>query len=380
MQLRPVLIAASLATFAAGLGFAESEATMVAGDPQAEYLMQLFSDSDEVAVRSLIGNCSIDLSTTSALALRWNNEQVVIPAIEAPAGSQEAVDAITTASRPISGNAYQEFAKTRNEFVGEVVHDGTALGYYLSSEVDYVGQQLTVSHNRDFDEQRLNLSAGVSYGWDAIKPLADDDTQGSPDHKNTVHFNAVATRVLSPVMVLRVGFEYNIVDGLQHNPYRNVYAGGTNVAERHPDQRHRCDAFAKLNRYMGNRSSLKVHYRFYNDDWGISSHEAGTQLSQHVTRGLFATYQYRFYTQTPARFQREEYETTSGVDGYLTGDYRMSDLDSHLFGVALDFDLNGLAFDHAVLRRLGFRVDYERYFNSLNYSANIFTTQLIYRF
>jgi hypothetical protein len=58
----------------------------------------------------------------------------------------------------------------------------------------------------------------------------------------------------------------------------------------------------------------------------------------------------------------------------------MAPLSSHLFGFALDVDLNGVAFNNSVLRRMAVRVDYERYFNNLNYSANIFTTRLVYRF
>ena len=36
--------------------------------------------------------------------------------------------------------------------------------------------------------------------------------------------------------------------------------------------------------------------------------------------------------------------------------------------------------ESAALRRMGVRLDYERYFNSLNYSANFLTTKLTYRF
>jgi hypothetical protein len=360
---------------------AVSRASILAiNDQTADALLQYFSDSHDVSVRSLIGNYSAALSPSSAISVQWLNEEVVVPAIEAPAGSQEAVDAITTASRPISGNANLDYTKTRNEFVGELRHRRTLLGYYISSEVDYLGQQISLRHNRDFDNQLLNLSFGASYGWDSIEPLADDDTQAIPDSKNTLHFNAVATRILSPKMLVRVGFEYNVVGGLQHNPYRNVYAGGTNVAERHPARRHRRDAFVRLNRYLGNRSSAKLGYRFYNDDWGINSHELGTELSQYVTRGLFASYRYRYYTQTAASFFSNDYLTTGGVSGFLTGDFRMAPLSSHLFGFALDVDLNGVAFNNSVLRRMAVRVDYERYFNNLNYSANIFTTRLVYRF
>jgi hypothetical protein len=343
-------------------------------------MLRLFTDSDKVGVRSWIGNCSMSSVGSGTLSLNYNNERVTIPAIQAPIGSQEAVDAITTASRPISGNAFQDYVKVRNEVEGQLEKGPASFQYYVSSESDYLAQQVSASVNRDYMNEQLNLSIGSSYGWDAIDPLADDDTQAAPAHKNTIHWNAVATQVVTPTTLVRLGVEANVVSGLQHNPYRNVYAGGTNVPERHPDHRFRRDAFLKLNQYLNNRSSLKLNYRLYNDDWGIISHELGSKLSQYVTHGLSATYEYRWYTQSSADFYRDEYVDPQGVDGYRSGDYRMAALSSHLFGVTLSMDLDAFVMDNALLRRLALRFNYDRYFNSNNYSANILETGLDYRF
>src|SRR5204863_6246627 len=104
------------------------------------------------------------------------------------------------------------------------------------------------------------------------------------------------------------------------------------------------------NQYLSQRSSLKFNYRFYSDDWGIDSHELGTPLRQYVTRGISASWQYRWYSQTPADFYRDEYVSVTGIDGYLSGDYRMASLRSHLFGVGLDVDLTALEVGTPVLR------------------------------
>ena len=327
----------------------------------------IHSATVRVRVRSAIGNYTVPLASDASLSLHWNNEKVVVPAIKA---------AITTASRPISGNAFSDFVKVRNEMQGGLHKGHTSLEYYLSSESDYVGQQLGASYDRDMGSDQLNLSLGSSVGWDRIEPLADDDTNTQTDHKTTLHWNAVATQIVSSTLMVRYGIEYNFVQGLQHNPYRNLYAGGTRVPERHPEKRQRRDAFVRLNQYLSNRSSLKLSYRFYDDDWGIDSHELGSKLSQTVAHGVFASYEYRYYTQTPAKFYRPDYTSVDGVDGFLTGDYRMGPLASHLFGVALDVDLDGLAAAHPLIGRFGFRCEYERYFNSNNYSANILTTQI----
>lgn len=372
------LAAAALA--GAALAAAPAAAQVPGGAGTANGLFRMFADSKHVLVRSLVEDVTVPLRGDANLSLHWNHERVVIPAVAAPVGSQEAVDAITTASRPISGDAYQDFEKSRNELEGSVSRGGASLGYYHSIERDYLGRQVSVAYNRDVRGDQLNLSVGTSWGWDDIEPLADQRSSAPADRKHTLHWNAVATQVLGPASIVRLGVELNQVSGLQHNPYRLVYAGGTSVPERHPDSRQRRDAFVKFHQYLSNRSSLKFDYRLYGDDWGILSHEVAGALSQYVTRGLYAQYEYRWYTQTAADFWRGEYETTQGVDGFQTGDYRMSPLDSHLFGFSLNADLGVLAPDSPKLRRFALTLDYERYFNSNNYSADILETGLEFRF
>jgi len=378
-QLKPRHWRAWLAIGLGALG-ATTAAAAPQDAPRGGSLLRFFNDSQKVGVRSVMGDWRFALPREQALSLHWNNERVTIPAIEAPAGSAEAVDAITTASRPISGNAYRDFIKVRNELTGSFQRPHAALTYYYSTESDYLGQQLGVNVDRDFMDEQLNLSMGGSYGWDTISPLADDDTNAGDDRKNTLHANLVATRVLTPTTQVRAGIEYNVVNGLQHNPYRNVYAGGTIVPERHPDHRERRDAFVKLSQYLPNRSSLRFNYRLYQDSWGILSHETGARLSQYVTSGVFAAYEYRHYTQTAADFHRDLYATVGGIDGFRSGDYRMAALSSHLFGFSLDLDMGVVAAQVPGLRRLGMRLDYERYFNSNNYSANILESGLEFRF
>ena len=379
MQLSRWIRTAACVAGALGACVAGAAAAPFSDEPSAGSMLRWFTDSEKIGVQSILGDCSLALFG-SAVAIHWNHETVRIPAIEAPVGSPEAIDAITTASRPISGNAYQEFVKTRNEVSGTATRGPAEFDYYVSSEPDYLAQMIGASFQRDLQDQQLTLSLGTSWGWDAITPVADDDTNTDPDSRTTLHVNAVATRVLTPTTMMRFGLEYNIVNGLQHNPYRNVYAGGTYLPERHPDLRQRRDAFVRLNQYLSPRSSLKLQYRFYNDSWGIDSHELGPTLSQYITDGASMRFQYRWYTQTQANFYRDEYFTTNGVDGYRSGDYRMAALSSHLFGVAFDLDFDALAVPVQALRPLGVWFSVERYFNSNDYSANIVESGLTYRF
>ena len=70
----------------------------------------------------------------------------------------------------------------------------------------------------------------------------------------------------------------------------------------------------------------------------------------------------------------------AGVNGYRSGDYRLGPLSSHLFGGALRMELSSLAPTHAMLQRMSLWLDYERYFNSNHYSANVVETGVDFRF
>lgn len=345
---------------------------------QTGYTFHFFSDVDDVSVSSHFIRENVEFENSFAANFQLNHETVVVPAIDAPIGSGEAADAITTASRPIENleDAFSDFVKTRNELQGGVTYKGAQVGYYVSDENDYFAQMVWTNYNYDLFSKNLNLSAGLNYAWDKINPVQDADTAGTPGTRDTVFMSFVATQVLTPTTVLRLGVEHSLVDGLQHNPYRNVYAGGGPVPELHPYSRVRDDLFVDLSQYLPNRSSIKVDYRWYTDDWGVDSHTIGVKLNQYVTDNFVVRYRYRYYNQTAAWFYRDEYLDADGIDGYRTGDYRMAAFDAHLFGGKVFWNLDHYFEGTDKIQRVDLTLGYERYFNSTNFTANIFETGL----
>ncbi len=342
----------------------------------ASYLFNYYSDVDGVAVFGHYVTTGLRLENAVNLNFQWVHDRVVFPAIEAPPGSQEAADAITSASRPIANSAdpYQDYVKSRNSFEGSVAYQNYSAGYYVSQESDYFAQMISGSVNRDFNGDNLNIAVSASYSWDSIEPLEDADTQGVPDYRRTTYWSIVATQVVTKSTVLRAGAEFNHVRGLQEDPYRNVYVAGSNVPEHHPDERARTDVFLGLSQYVYNRSSVKLDYRYYSDDWGVTSHMIGVKLNQYVNDEFTFRYRYRYYAQLPSDFYRVEYTEAGGVGGYQTGDYRLGDFGAHLFGGQVQW------YPHRLFGRLGLRsqitLGYERYFNSNNFSADVFETGL----
>ena len=139
----------------------------------------------------------------------------------------------------------------------------------------------------------------------------------------------------------------------------------------HPDLRSRRDAFLNVSKYLGNESSVKADFRYYDDDWNITSQTYGLKLNQRVSRSLTVRYRYRYYSQLPAWFWRGDYTDTGSVDGYQSGDYRLGGYGSHLFGGEFVVRTEGLVKAVSFLDNAEIVVSYERYFNSNNFTANI---------
>jgi hypothetical protein len=361
-----------------GLAAAPAIALPNPDDETAGCLVHFFSDVNGVDVVSTYIDYGLATRPGFKASLLWSHDIVIIPAIDAPRGSAEAADAITTASRPITNadEAFEDYIKTRDALQGTVDYKDVQAGYYVSSESDYFAQMVTFGWDRDVDQDNLNLAAGLSYGWDRIEPLADGGGTDAPATRRTLHGSLAATRILDPRTTVRLGVEFDRVTGQQHDPYRNVYAGGTIVTERHPDERLRRDVFLRASRWLGNRSSLKADIRLYNDDWDVTSSTWGLRLSQYVTDELVIGYRYRFYTQANSWFYSDAYAQADGIDGYRTGDYRMGEFGAHLFGGRVTWTPRSLTRRWRALHDVEIVLGFERYFNSTNFTASIYETGL----
>ena len=159
-----------------------------------------------------------------------------------------------------------------------------------------------------------------------------------------------------------------------------ISSRASTIFEAHPRARTRRDAFFKINQWLSNGSSLKLGYKFYLDDWGVDSHTVNVKLNQYVGDAVVVRYRYRWYSQGAADFWRDEYTSPGGVSGLRTGDYRLGEFDAHLFGTKLSWDLGRGPLSGHALEGLRWNLEYERYFNTNNFSANIFESGLALSF
>lgn len=344
------------------------------GQEKVSVRTNLFMDNSGTAVQSPALEFAKKLTNDIVFSMRYTLDRVIIPPIRGLAATPSPTDAITGASRPVSGDepANQAFTKERNEVTLGVELPFVGLGYYYSNEADYLGRMATISTDFDFNQMNTNLALRYSYGWDRITPLGTDTLHT----KNTHSVNATLTQILSPVMIGRAGVDIAHVDGFQSNPYRSVFAGGLNRPEVHPQERLRAAIFFKVNRYFTTRTAVNAEYRFYRDSWNVQSHTLGVLYYQYFSDNLLIRYRYRYYVQSAAHFYRRQY---GSVQPYITSDYKLEPFNAHLFGLKVEYKLKNLV-EGGVLSFLAngtLEAKYERYFSSNDFIADIYQIALV---
>ena len=333
-------------------------------------------------------NQGTDVSTTSfdvmkpfqagsgRIALTYSLDMVSMPPIPGVPGSEEHLDALTEASRPVSGT-YQEsedYKKHRNQLEGAVGFGEVTGRFYTSIEEDWRAYQAGASWQRMMAQENTILAVDADFGWDHIMPLVEEGSASRDDHRTTISGVGTWQQTIDVKTQSRVALELGTIHGYQSNPYRSVRTDSTIVAESHPRERLRSALSAEIIRYLSSRSSLRFGYRLYRDDWSLMSHTGSVEFKQALGDVAVVRYRYRYYNQNGAYFYREDYADPEGVDGYLTADYKLAPLSSNLFGVKLEVP----ALDLLHLRRvfdaadLVFKV--ERYYTSTDFSAGIIET------
>ena len=341
--------------------------------------MQSFADNAANRVDTWIVEARETMQAWS-LRLRGAFDRVHLPGLPGLPGSPENLDAITAASRPIPSAAMSKdgYVKTRSELnaaVGWFARPQTRFGgsLYHSVESDWVGRQIGMDWSQGFAQGNTQVGVAVSHGFDRIEPEAHAYGDSEPKSRSTNDVTATWTQSLTPRLLAQVGVEANWVHGFQSNPYRQVYAGGSPLPEKHPESRFRRAAFGEISRYFSTRASLALSGRVYNDDWGVNAGSIEMRFNQYVGEHLVVRYRYRFHSQTAADFYRDEYESADGIGGYRTADYKLDAFAANLFGVRLSLPFEGISANRWVS---GLVVDakYERYFDSRSFAANVFET------
>lgn len=136
-------------------------------------------------------------------------------------------------------------------------------------------------------------------------------------------------------------------EGLLSTPFQRVYFADiensfidnfhlAEAIEQLPDSRFKIAIGGRLNWYLNEKISLRTFYRYYFDDWGITSHSASIEVPIKLSSKFTIYPSYRFYNQTKADYFRP-YETALSTETYYTSDYDLSQYSANQFGLGVSY-------------------------------------------
>ncbi|MBL4707012.1 MAG: DUF3570 domain-containing protein [Flavobacteriales bacterium] len=135
--------------------------------------------------------------------------------------------------------------------------------------------------------------------------------------------------------------------GLLSTPFQRVYfkdvdssfIGTFRLAddiERMPDNRLKLAFGGRLNFYINEFLIIKTYYRFYNDNWGVSSHTASFEIPIKIHQKFTLYPGYRYYNQTAADYFAS-YSQHLSTDEFYTSDFDLSEYNANQYSFAISY-------------------------------------------
>ena len=205
------------------------------------------------------------------------------------------------------------------------------------------------SELRPFSEGPVS-TGGSLFGFDItgntnynpnFKPF---DKKGRNSYSTGLSFSQILSKNMQGVIMLDLVQQ----SGLLSTPFQRVYFADVDDAyignflladdvERLPDNRFKTAIGGRLNYYINEHFILRNYYRFYTDNWGITSQTYSIEIPIKLGLGRFTVYpSYRFYNQT-ASDHFASYNKHLSSSEFYTSDNDLSEYNANQFGFGINY-------------------------------------------
>ena len=284
----------------------------------------------------------------------------------------------------------------------------------ISSEYDYFSAGVGGSYTKLFNEKNTELSVNANVyidTWNAIYPtelrpfgengnglnnslFTQNTITGNTNYnprfsefkdegRNSYSLGFGFSQILHKNVQGSLALDFVKQDGLLSTPFQRVYFSDVadsfiddfqlaDAIERLPDSRFKVAVGGRLNWYLNETFTVRTFYRYYFDDWGISSHTASIEVPIKITDKFTLYPSYRFYNQTEADYFRP-YESALSTDDFYTSDYDLSEYSANQIGFGVSYtDI----FAKAHIWKLGLKsidLKFYQYDRDTSFSSSIIT-------
>jgi hypothetical protein len=202
---------------------------------------------------------------------------------------------------------------------------------------------------RPFKEGRSGLNDPFfsSYTITGYRNYNPDFSEFTDVNRNSYSLGFGFSQILHKNVQGSLALDFVKQQGLLSTPFQRVYFADIEDSfienfqlagdiERLPDSRFKVAMGGRLNWYLNERFVLRTFYRYYFDDWSITSHTANIELPVKISAKFTLYPSYRFYNQTAADYFHPFKEALS-TDSYYTSDYDLSNYRANQFGFGVSY-------------------------------------------
>ena len=160
-------------------------------------------------------------------------------------------------------------------------------------------------------------------------------------------------------------------------PFHRVYFDNNLVnVENLPDTRLKVPLGFRANYFIGDKIIFRGFYRFYKDDWGITSHTVDLEAPVKITPFFSVTPFYRYYNQSAVDYF-QPYHIHKAADQYYTSNYDLAKFNSSFLGAGFRLAPPNGVFGNKHINMLELR--YGHYNRSNGLQSNIVSLHLKFK-
>ncbi|WP_238354500.1 DUF3570 domain-containing protein [Fulvivirga marina] len=202
---------------------------------------------------------------------------------------------------------------------------------------------------RSFEDGRAGLNDGLfkQYTITGNPDYAPSFTKHDSETRNSYAIGFGFSQILSRNLQGSLALDLVRQQGLLSTPFQRVYFSDVEDSfiqdfqladdvERLPDNRFKVAVGGRLNYYINQMFVLRTYYRYYTDDWGITSNTMSVELPVKITDKFTLYPSYRYYNQTAADYFAG-YEQHLSTEEFYTSDYDLSKFNANAYGFGISY-------------------------------------------
>lgn len=351
-------------------------------------------NGNNAAVTGGIGSQKLtDIATTIDVKLTKYDRKLRKHSLDAEIG----IDHYTSASSDridLKANSSASHADTRIypsvSWSMENEKKGSTIGVAVSSSTEYDYQSLgvNVSYSKKTKDKNGEFSAKLQAYLDQVKIIlptelrtngggGDDDDDYSTKGRNSYSASFSWSQVINQRLQVSLITDFVHQTGYLSMPFYRVYFNdGTVKQEKLPDSRTKFPIGLRANYFMGDKIILRTYYRYYTDNWGLTSHTASLETPIKINPFISVSPFYRFYSQSAITYF-SPYGQHTLQNAYYSSNFDLSKFHSHFFGAGIKFNPANGVFGQPHFNMIELR--YGHYAKNIDMNANSISVNLRFK-